>query len=139
MIEGKIRAFTIPKELTCPPIHNKVVVTSPIGLKAPPAFAAITTIPVNTILISPFGINFLKSVTIMIAVAKLSSKAERTKVIKATIHNNLNTDVVLILLVITVKPLCMSINSTIVIAPIKNINKPEISPKYSINLSVTKC
>ena len=81
------------------------MVTSPIGLKAPPALAAITTIPVNIILISPFGINFLKSVTIIIAVAKLSNKADKTKVIKATIHNNLKTEVVLILLVITVNPL----------------------------------
>ena len=28
----------------CPPIHNMIVVTSPIGDHAPPAFAAITTI-----------------------------------------------------------------------------------------------
>ena len=105
------------------------MVTSPIGLKAPPAFAAITTIPARVIRISPLGINFFKSVIMIIAVAKLSNNADKTKVTTPTIHRSFNTDFVRIRCVITVKPLCKSINSTIVIAPKRNINNPEISPK----------
>jgi len=42
---GKMRAFTIPNAEICPPIQSIVVVTSPMGLQAPPALAAITITP----------------------------------------------------------------------------------------------
>jgi len=44
-ILGKMRAFIIPPAEISPPIQSIVVVTSPIGLQAPPAFAAITITP----------------------------------------------------------------------------------------------
>jgi len=34
--------------VNCPPIHSIVVVTSPIGDQAPPALAAMTTMPANS-------------------------------------------------------------------------------------------
>jgi hypothetical protein len=44
---GKKRLSTVEKTDICPPIHNIVVVTSPIGDQTPPALAAITVIPTN--------------------------------------------------------------------------------------------
>ena len=41
-IAGRNTSFMICIPLICPPIHNMVVVTSPIGDHAPPALAAIT-------------------------------------------------------------------------------------------------
>ena len=43
-IAGRNTSFMICIPLICPPIHNMVVVTSPIGDHAPPALAAITII-----------------------------------------------------------------------------------------------
>merc|ERR1712153_69670 len=43
-IEGNTTVFTKPKAVTLLAIQSIVVVTSPIGDQAPPAFAAITTI-----------------------------------------------------------------------------------------------
>ena len=40
--DGRNTSFIICIPLICPPIHNMVVVTSPIGDQAPPALAAIT-------------------------------------------------------------------------------------------------
>ncbi len=45
---GNMRLFTIPKALIRSPIHNMVVVTSPMGDHAPPALAAITMILAKT-------------------------------------------------------------------------------------------
>ena len=45
--EGKIVLTIILAVVTWLPIHNIVVVTSPIGLHAPPAFAEITISPAN--------------------------------------------------------------------------------------------
>ena len=57
-----------------------MVVTSPIGLNAPPALAAITTIPANNKRIFPSGNNLLNKETINMVVVKLSSTAESIKV-----------------------------------------------------------
>ena len=51
------------------------------------------------------------------AVVKLSSTEDMIKVIKAMIHNNFRLLRVVIWSVIKVNPLCVSIHSTIVIAP----------------------
>ena len=42
---GMNRLKTMPLALIWLPIHSMVVVTSPIGDQAPPALAAITTMP----------------------------------------------------------------------------------------------
>ena len=44
MMEGKNMAVIKCKELTFFPIHSMVVVTSPMGVQAPPAFAAMIII-----------------------------------------------------------------------------------------------
>ena len=70
----------IPSAVTCPPIHNIVVVTSPIGDHAPPAFAAITIIEANSNRSSLRSSSFRISETITMVVVRLSRMALRKKV-----------------------------------------------------------
>ena len=113
--------------LNCPPIHNIVVVTSPIGDQAPPAFAATTTIPAKNQRSYLSSISFLKREIITIEVVKLSRAAEKKKVKTLIIHSNLTFLVVVILSVIIAKPSWASTNSTMVIAPKRKNKILEIS------------
>ncbi len=61
-IEGISRYEINLMVVTFFPIHNMVVVTSPIGDQAPPAFAAIMINPANQILVSLLGTTFCKIV-----------------------------------------------------------------------------
>ena len=70
--------------LTLSPIQSMVVVTSPIGEKAPPAFAAIMINPANQILSSLFLMIFCKIEINTIVAVKLSIIADK---IKASIEN----------------------------------------------------
>ena len=70
--------------LTLSPIHNIVVVTSPIGEKAPPAFAAMIVKPANQILSSLFLTIFCKIEINTIVAVRLSIIADK---IKANIEN----------------------------------------------------
>ena len=79
------------------PIHNIVVVTSPIGDQAPPAFAAIIINPANQILVSLLGTTFCKIVIKTIVAVKLSIMAERTKAKIAKIHSNFLLDLVFLI------------------------------------------
>src|SRR5918993_1643493 len=71
-----------------PPIHSMVVVTSPIGDHAPPAFAAITIIPAKNKRMSLFGTNFRMRETITMDVVRLSNSADRKNVTQQMTHNN---------------------------------------------------
>src|SRR5688572_1232691 len=88
----------------CPPIHSMVVVTSPIGVHAPPALAAITIIPAKKSLISLLGINLRIKDTITIEVVRLSSTDERKKVTQQIIQRSDFAFSVLIRSVIKRKP-----------------------------------
>src|SRR5688572_8891520 len=105
---GSKRFFTKDPAVTCPPIHSMVVVTSPIGDQAPPAFAAITIIPTKNRRISLFGINFRTNETITMVVVRLSRTAERKKATQHTIHKRVLGFLVLIKLVINLKPSWLS-------------------------------
>ncbi len=72
----------------CPPIHSMVVVTSPMGVHAPPALAAITIIPAKNNRMSLFGINLRIKDTITMEVVRLSSTDERKKVTQHIIHKS---------------------------------------------------
>src|SRR5215208_1078102 len=87
-----------------PPIHNIVVVTSPIGVHAPPAFAAITIMPAKKSRMSRFGISFRINETITIAVVRLSRIDERKNVTQHISHSKVFGFLVLILSVISRKP-----------------------------------
>ena len=101
---GNIVALIIPIDEICPPIHSIVVVTSPIGDHAPPAFAAMTIIPAKNNLICLLGISFRIKEIITIVVVRLSNTAERKKVTQQTIHKSFFGFLVLILSVINLKP-----------------------------------
>ena len=128
--------------VTCPPIHNIVVVTSPIGDHAPPALAAMMIMPVNFNLSSLSFNNFLISDIITIVVVRLSKIAERKKLRKQMIHNNSFLLSVVMREVITSNPLCPSISSTIVMAPNRKNKIPDALARCSnkwLLISVESC
>ena len=77
MKDGRIRSLMSSIVETFLPIHNIVVVTSPIGDQAPPAFAAIIISPANQILSLFSGTNFLSIVISTIVAVKLSIMADK--------------------------------------------------------------
>src|SRR5690606_31814921 len=101
---GIIVAFMIPAAEIWPPIHNIVVVTSPIGDHAPPALAERTIMPTNNKRITLFRISFRVSETITMVVVRLSSTADKKKVTIQMIHNNFFGSLVLILSVTNLNP-----------------------------------
>ena len=74
--------------LTLLAIHNIVVVTSPIGDQAPPAFAAIIIKPANQILSSLLLTIFCRIEIKTIVAVKLSIIAESMNARMANIHSN---------------------------------------------------
>ena len=116
--------------VTLSAIHNIVVVISPIGDQAPPAFAAM--------IIKPEYHNFrFLSLTIFcrrvistIVAVKLSIIADRTNAKIPKIHKILVLLLVLTNLLIPKNPLKKSIISTMVIAPSKKINISAVKPKW---------
>ena len=71
--------FIIFKGDIWPPIHNIVVVTSPIGDQAPPAFVAITTKEAYQIRSSRLWINFLNNEIKTIVAVRLSITEDSKK------------------------------------------------------------
>ena len=67
--------------------QSMVVVTSPITLHAPPAFAAMTAIPTNINRVSRSATNLRNSDTATIAVVRLSNTEDKKKVTQPTIHS----------------------------------------------------
>ena len=90
--------------LIWPPIHNIVVVTSPIGVQAPPALAAMMTIPAKNLRCSASLINFLSNETMTMEVVRLSKTEERKKVMMETIQRSLTVFLVVMRSVIMRKP-----------------------------------
>ena len=128
-IEGITTVLTSPIAVTLSAIQSIVVVTSPIGDHAPPAFAATTTMAAYQSRSSLLLISLRNKVTKTIVAVRLSIIAERIKARIPIIHNNL-----FLLFVRTApfnisKPRCKSMISTIVIAPIKKISISEVFPK----------
>ena len=72
-----------------PPTQSKMVVTSPMGDHAPPAFAEIITIQAYLSRSLRSGTNLRNTAINTIAAARLSRKAENIKVEKQIYHNNL--------------------------------------------------
>ena len=86
-------------------IHNIVVVTSPIGDHAPPAFADTIIRPANQSLVFLSEITFCKIVTNTIVAVKLSIIADKINAKIANIHKRFFLDFVLIKFLIVAKPL----------------------------------
>ncbi len=87
-----------------PLIHNIMVVTSPIGLHAPPEFAARITIPQKNQRSCLFSISFRSKAHITMAVVRLSNTADIKKVRILIIHKSFLLLVVLIFSVIILNP-----------------------------------
>ena len=117
--EGKNRPWIIASGVICPPIQSMVVVTSPMGDHAPPAFAAITIIPAKNNLSSRLSRSLRTKEIITIVVVKLSKIELRKKATQQIIHSNIGKLCVLILAVTTSKPWCASTTSTMAMAAIK--------------------
>ena len=88
----------------CPPIQSMVVVTSPIGDQAPPALAAMITIPAKNFRWSEFEIIFQSKETITIEVVRLSRTAERKKANKPIVQSKVTDFLLEIWSVIILKP-----------------------------------
>ena len=78
------------------PIHNIVVVTSPMGDQAPPALAAMIINPANHILVSRFLMTLCRIVINTIVAVRLSIIADKTKANIEKIKSNPYFDIVLI-------------------------------------------
>ena len=101
---GRKIPFMIFSVVIWPPIHSIVVVTSPIGVQAPPALAAITMIPAKNRRSSWSSISLRISEIITIVVVRLSSAADRKKVTKPMIHSSVTMLVERMRSVMIVKP-----------------------------------
>ena len=99
-----------------------VVVTSPIGDHAPPAFAAIITNDAKYNRSSCEATNLRIIVIITIVVVKLSKMADKKKAKREIMTNKEYFEVAFIRSERILNPWCKSMSSTIVIAPIKNNN-----------------
>ena len=119
------------------PIQSMVVVTSPMGDHAPPAFAAITIMLLNSNRSLRWCSIFCTKVTITIDVVRLSSIADKKKVIKQIIHNSFRLLVVVILWVTILKPLWVAISSTMVMAPSRKKIISAMLPKWCCSCSPT--
>ncbi|MGY3459863.1 hypothetical protein ACVWW5_005313 [Bradyrhizobium sp. LM3.4] len=117
--EGRNTAPMIFSGEICPPIHSMVVVTSPITVHAPPAFAAMTMREANSRRSSRLAISRWISETMTMVVVRLSRIALRKKVTKPISHIRRIWLVVLMREVMTSKPSWASMTSTMVIAPIR--------------------
>ena len=100
------RVFTMMLTVvTCPLIQSMMVVTSPMGLQAPPALAARMTMPAKSQRSFLSAMSLRRSATMTMAVVMLSSRAERKKVRMETTQRSFFLSVVLMRSVMTVKPL----------------------------------
>ena len=136
-IDAMNTPFMMAAVVTCPPIQSMVVVTSPIGVQAPPALAAMMMMPAKKRRSSRLSNSFFISDTMTMAVVRLSRIELRKKVTKPTNHIRLDSFVVRMREVMTSKPSCASTTSTMVIAPIRKNTICAVPIKDSPNSALT--
>ena len=129
MSDGTKISVSTPSVVITPLIHSMMVVTSPMGEKAPPELAAITTSAAYISRSPRLCTSFLSTMIITILVVRLSKMAERKKVIKAILHISLRLERVFRASRTKLKPPFESTISTIVIAPIRKNSVPAASPR----------
>lgn len=134
---GRNEDLIIDKLVIWLPIQSMVVVTSPIGDHAPPAFTAMMTSPANTSRSSRFGNIFDKREIMTIVVVRLSKIADRKKLTNPTIHSNVRFLFPRKNAATQSNPSCASMISTIVIAPMRKNRMPAISATFSISSVLT--
>ena len=132
----KISAIT-PAAVISPLFQSMMVVTSPMGEKAPPELAAMMTSEAY-IIRSLWSVTSLRRIIIItILVVRLSRMAERKKVRKAMRHSRARFDFVFITLRTQLNPPFWSTISTIVMAPIRKKRVVAVSPRCSWIIPVT--
>mmetsp|Transcript_50929 Transcript_50929/g.75522 ORF Transcript_50929/g.75522 Transcript_50929/m.75522 type:complete len:266 (-) Transcript_50929:1238-2035(-) len=102
--EGKKSCVTVGTVVSCPLIHSIVVVTSPMGVHTPPAFAATTTMAPKRRRSTSFGTNLRRRDTMTMVTVRLLRMEERKKVRNPIVQKSPFFDLVVILLVTTLKP-----------------------------------
>ena len=106
-----------------------VVVTSPIGDQAPPALAAITMREAYQMRSFWSGMSLRTMVMRIMVVVRLSIIEERKKAIMPIIQSNFTLLLVRITRLMISNPRCISMISTMVIAPIKKKRISAVSAK----------
>ena len=129
--EGMNSSVSTPPVDTMPLIHSMMVVTSPIGEKAPPLLAATITIEAKMSLSFGSCISLRSTMIITIEVVRLSRMAERKNVINATRHSSLRFERVFIVSRTKLKPPLASTISTMVMAPMRKNSVSAVSPRLS--------
>jgi len=117
--EGTSSRLTIAEVVTWPPIHSIVVVTSPIGDHAPPAFEAMTIMPASISRSRCSPTRRRTRDTMTMATVMLASTADSAKVTAVMSTVSVASDRVFRREVITANPSCASTTSTTVITPIR--------------------
>ena len=130
---GRICVAMSDPAVTLPRIQSMMVVTSPMGDQAPPLLAAMTITLAKTQRSLLSSISRRMTMIMMIVVVMLSSAADMKKVIRESSHSSLRLRRVVMCSVMTLKPPCMSMSSTIVMAPIRKIRISHVSPRWSIS------
>ena len=138
--EGKNISVMTPIAVSKPLFQSMIVVTSPMGEKAPPELAAIITNEANIMRSVLLSTSLRSTITITMLVVILSSMALKKKVISTIRQSNFRLLVVRKALRTKLKPPLMSTISTMVIAPIKKKRVVPALPKcFSINALSASC
>ena len=135
--EGTKISVITPTVVIEPAIQSMMVVTSPMGEKAPPELAAIITNAAYTIRSCLSATSLRNTIIITMLVVRLSRMADRKKVIKAMRHNSPRLLCVCMESRTKLNPPLVSTTSTMVIAPMRKNSVSAVSPKCSLRLSPT--
>ena len=130
-------SFITPRAVITPLFQSMMVVTSPIGEKAPPELAAITTRAAYMMRSLCSLTSFLSIMIITMDVVRLSSIAERIKVMKAIRHSRAFLLFVFSVSLTKLKPPFWSTSSTIVIAPMRKNSVVAVLPRWCSMASLT--
>ena len=127
--EGMNISFITPAAVMRPLFQSMMVVTSPMGEKAPPELAAMITREAY-LMRSLWSLTSLRNIIIItMLVVRLSSMADRKNVMMAMRHSRLRLLVVRIKSRTKLKPPFWSTSSTMVMAPIKKNKVVDVVPR----------
>ena len=130
MSDGMNISVITPSAVMTPLFHSMMVVTSPMGEKAPPELAAMMTSEAY-MMRSLWSLTSLRSIMIMtIDVVRLSSMAERKKVMNAMRHSNTFLLLVWRVSLTKLNPPFWSTSSTIVMAPMRKNSVVAVLPRW---------
>ena len=136
MIDGMVISHITPRAVMRPLFHSMMVVTSPMGEKAPPELAAMMTSEAYMMRSLWSLTSFRKIIIITMLVVRLSRMAERMNVMKAMRHSSVRLLLVFITPRTQLNPPFWSTISTMVMAPMRKKRVVEVSPRCSCMMDV---